>query len=132
MSDATLKCIFCNITSDRIICECDKSIAVRDNFPVTPFHTLIIPKRHCRTFFELTYGELGDMYTLAMQMKQLIIKFDPTVRGFNIGFNVEAEGGQTVMHCHMHLIPRRTGDVVNARGGVRNIIPGKGDYKPNE
>jgi diadenosine tetraphosphate (Ap4A) HIT family hydrolase len=102
--------------------------AMRDGFPVTPLHTLIIPRRHVASFFELTEDELSACHELLLLLKNEISQEDPSVEGFNIGVNVGQAAGQSVFHCHIHLIPRRTGDVENPKGGVRHLIPGKGFY----
>lgn len=101
---------------------------IRDGFPVTDGHSLVIPKRHVVDYFGLTADELLDCDRLVRSARERLIEEDPSIEGFNIGINAGAAAGQTVFHCHIHLIPRRTGDVENPRGGVRNIIPGKGDY----
>jgi len=121
-------CIFCEIDPKRVIAETELCYAVRDGFPVTGFHTLVIPRRHAETFFELTDPEVLACNAMLRSLKEQIRDLDPTVAGFNIGMNAGAAAGQTVFHCHIHLIPRREGDVENPRGGVRHLIPGKGHY----
>jgi diadenosine tetraphosphate (Ap4A) HIT family hydrolase len=121
-------CIFCDIESFRKIDEDDLFYVIRDGFPVTALHTLIIPNRHVETYFELTEDEVLALNLMINKHKQLIEEKDPTVSGFNIGMNCGEDAGQTVFHCHIHLIPRRKGDVDVPRGGVRHLIPGKGTY----
>jgi len=121
-------CIFCNIESFRKIDEDDLFYVIRDGFPVTALHTLIIPNRHVETYFGLTEDEVLALNSMINKHKQLIEEEDPTVSGFNIGMNCGEDAGQTVFHCHIHLIPRRKGDVEEPRGGVRHLIPGKGTY----
>jgi diadenosine tetraphosphate (Ap4A) HIT family hydrolase len=123
-----MSCLFCEIPQERIIGSNDLAYAIRDGFPVTPLHTLIIPKRHAVDYFELTKDELLACHELIHQLKESIIKEDPTVVAFNIGMNAGEAAGQTVFHSHMHLMPRRKGDVKNPRGGVRHLIPNKGFY----
>ena len=123
-----MTCIFCEIPQERIITSNDLAYAIRDGFPVAPLHTLIIPKRHAVDYFELTKEELLACNELLHQLKESIIKEDPAVVAFNIGMNAGEAAGQTVFHCHIHLIPRRKGDVENPRGGVRHLIPNKGFY----
>ena len=123
-----MACLFCEMTEDRIIDRNDLAYAIRDGFPVTPLHTLIIPKRHAIDYFDLTKEELLACDELLKKAKQDIQAEDASVDGFNIGMNAGPSAGQTVFHCHIHLIPRRTGDVENPRGGVRHTIPGKGFY----
>ena len=121
-------CIFCNMESSRKIDENDLFYVIRDGFPVTSLHTLIIPKRHVETYFGLTEAEVLSMNILINEHKELIEKEDTAVTGFNIGMNCGEDAGQTVFHCHVHLIPRRKGDMDEPRGGVRHIIPDKGYY----
>ena len=121
-------CLFCNIEKSRIILSNKLALSFRDNFPVTSLHTLIIPKRHIKDYFELTQDELFACHEIILQLKEDLIKEDPTIGGFNIGMNSGEVAGQTIFHCHIHLIPRRKGDVDNPRGGIRHIIPGKGFY----
>ena len=123
------KCLFCEIPEERVISSNDLAYAVRDGFPVTPLHTLVIPKRHATDYFQLTKEELLACNDLLHELKNSIQQNDPTVVAFNIGMNSGEAAGQTVFHCHIHLIPRRTGDVEDPVGGVRNTIPGMGNYK---
>jgi diadenosine tetraphosphate (Ap4A) HIT family hydrolase len=102
--------------------------AISDGFPVTEGHSLIIPKRHVATYFDLSRPELNACDDLLRQLKRRFQSTDESVSGFNIGMNAGASAGQTIFHCHIHLIPRRDGDVENPRGGVRHLIPGKGHY----
>jgi len=101
---------------------------LKDAFPVTDGHVLIVPKRHVDTLFELFAPEMNSCVRLLKEFKSHIEIQDPTVQGFNVGVNVSEVAGQTVPHCHFHLIPRRLGDVPNPKGGIRSIISGKGDY----
>jgi diadenosine tetraphosphate (Ap4A) HIT family hydrolase len=102
-------------------------IIIRDGYPITPGHTLVIPRRHVDSFFNLTAGERVDLLGLLDQAKAGIDKeFKPDT--YNIAINDGPAAGQTVPHLHIHLIPRYTGDVPDARGGVRWIIPDKADY----
>ena len=121
-------CLFCNIPQDRIIAENEFAFAMRDGFPVTELHSLIIPKRHVYDYFGLTNEELFACNSLLNSLKNDILKIDNTVEGFNIGMNSGEVAGQTIFHCHIHLIPRRQGDVENPRGGVRFVIPDKANY----
>jgi diadenosine tetraphosphate (Ap4A) HIT family hydrolase len=121
-------CLFCQITTDRIIAENALAYAILDGFPVSPLHTLIVPKRHAGTFFELGQAEMNACTFLMNDQKRRIEEEDHSVDGFNIGINNGASAGQTIYHCHIHLIPRRLGDVADPRGGVRHTITGKGHY----
>ena len=120
-------CIFCSLNG-RVIVENNLAVAFYDKYPVTYLHTLIIPKRHCEDYFELTHAELNAINQLIFQLKDFLIQKDSTIDGFNIGNNNGGEAGQTIFHAHIHLIPRRKGDVDNPIGGVRNVIFGKGKY----
>ena len=123
-------CLFCDRSDEkkhRIIVENEPAYACWDNFPVSPGHLEVVPKRHVESFFELEEQELLHLYTLLLHVEQLVdAEFGPN--GYNIGINEGVAAGRTVHHLHIHLIPRYNGDVTNPRGGVRNIIPGKGDY----
>ena len=123
-----MECIFCELPLDRIIDQTDLSKVFRDAFPVTKLHTLVISKRHVADYFELTKEEQADIQTLIQKHHELIKLEDTSVTGFNIGINIEASAGQTVFHAHVHLIPRRDGDVSNPQGGVRGVIPKKQSY----
>lgn len=121
-------CVFCEISDKRVIGQNPLAVAFRDNFPVTDLHTLIIPRRHIADYGDATQAEVTAMNRLVQEQRTAIQSFDPTVTAFNIGLNCGEDAGQTVFHAHMHLIPRRAGDVSEPRGGVRHLIPGKGFY----
>jgi len=118
-------CPFCHLPRERILHENELAFAIRDAVPVTTLHTLVIPKRHISDLFELSRPETNSYNELLKRMKQEIQQTDAQVAGFNIGVNNGDAAGQTVHHCHVHLIPRRVGDVENAAGGIRRVIPGK-------
>lgn len=122
-------CVFCEIPEKRIIAENELAFAIYDKYPVTALHTLVIPKRHVDDFFDLSRPEINSCNSLLAQLREIIQQKDKSVSGFNIGINNGEAAGQTVFHCHVHLIPRRKGDVENPRGGVRNIIFEKDDYQ---
>lgn len=125
MSEA--RCPFCSIDKGRIAAETALTMTIRDAFPVSPGHTLIIPKRHFADYFEATLAEsLEIAQALRLAAEALVAELKPD--GFNIGINVGAAAGQTVMHLHAHLIPRYRGDQSDARGGVRWIFPERADY----
>ena len=121
-------CIFCSIPRNRIISENDLTFAIRDNYPVTTLHSLIIPKRHVADYFSLTEDELLSCNALLKEIKNSIQAEDESVKAFNIGINSGEAAGQTIFHCHIHLIPRRKGDTAEPRGGVRGVIAGKQSY----
>ncbi len=125
------QCLFCDVQvsdKNRIVEENSLAYATRDAYPVTEYHTLVIPKRHTLDFFGLTQAELNAVNALLHSQKKVIEETDSTVEGFNVGMNCGEIAGQSVWHCHVHLIPRRRGDVENPRGGVRHVIPHKGHY----
>jgi len=121
-------CLFCEMAHDRIVDENELSYVIWDGFPVTSLHALVIPKRHVATYFDLGQAEINACNDLLRKTGELIMKKDSAVTGFNIGINNGEDSGQTIFHCHIHLIPRRKGDVENPKGGVRHLIPGKGFY----
>ena len=127
MSD-TDYCHFCNLAEERIIDKTEFCLAIRDLYPVTELHTLIITQRHVASYFDLNEQERDEVQHLINKHRKLIEQQDETVSGFNIGINCGEDAGQTVMHCHIHLIPRRKGDTEKPRGGVRGVIPNKQSY----
>lgn len=104
------------------------AIAVRDRYPVTRDHLLIVPVRHVADYFSLTSREKSHVHRLLTICKEAIAEKDLSVSGFNIGINCGESAGQTIFHCHIHLIPRRNGDNPAPRGGVRGVIPEKMNY----
>jgi ATP adenylyltransferase len=124
-------CAFCKIETTRIISENELCYAIYDKYPVSSYHALIIPKRHVSNFFELYQPEINAAYALLHLMGAKIADLDHSVTGFNIGVNNGQDAGQTVLHAHIHLIPRRNADVENPRGGIRCVIPGKQNYDHN-
>ena len=122
------QCVFCEVSGDKILLENDHAFAFWDAFPVTPLHLLVVPKRHTPDCFSITRDELTACDSLLRAAEAMVREQDPTVEGFNVGSNAGAVAGQTVFHCHFHLVPRRKGDIEDPRGGVRNVIPGKGSY----
>jgi ATP adenylyltransferase len=125
---AIMPCVFCELPAERIVHQNESAISFYDGYPVSEGHALVIPRRHVADYWGLTAAEREACHALLDALKTRIIKKDPLVTGFNIGLNAGASAGQTVFHCHIHLIPRRDGDVPNPRGGVRHVIPGKGNY----
>lgn len=124
-------CVFCNPDSEReLITESASAYAIFDKFPVNKGHSLIVPKKHVENYFDLTIHEQVACLFVINRVKNIVAKrFHPD--GFNIGVNIGDSAGQTIDHVHIHLIPRYKGDVNNPVGGIRNIIPGKGDYLSN-
>ena len=122
-------CLFCNITESKCAHENKLAYASYDSYPVSEHHCLVIPKRHIKDYFDLTNEELLACNELINIIKSEISKKDQSVKGFNIGTNIGEVSGQSIFHCHFHLIPRREGDVKNPQGGVRSVIPEKQHYK---
>lgn len=124
-----MNCIFCEInkTKSRIIRENRNAFAISDQYPVSQGHTLIILKRHVPSIFEASSEEISAIFDLTNQVQKILSKqFKPD--GYNVGFNDLKAAGQSIPHCHMHIIPRYQGDVENPRGGIRGVIPGKQNY----
>jgi len=121
-------CIFCDVPEQRIMNSNSLAFSTRDQYPVSPLHTLIIPKRHSSDFFSLHGGERNAIFALLNSAKEEIQSQDKSVEGFNVGINNGEVAGQTIYHTHIHLIPRRQGDVTNPRGGVRAIIAAKATH----
>ena len=115
-------CVFCGPARAGIFLENDGAFAIWDALPVTPHHALVIPKRHAVDYFELTPEELLACDDLIRKVRARVLELDPDVAGFNIGANAGRAAGQTVFHCHFHVIPRRTGDTADPRGGVRRVL----------
>ena len=121
-------CPFCNVAADtELVMESATAFAIYDKYPVSPGHTLIIPKRHVANYFDLNLKEQTACLMLLNAVKETLDK-TVTPDGYNIGVNVGEAAGQTVPHVHLHLIPRYKGDVENPAGGIRGVIPGKQHY----
>ena len=129
MKDPNNPCIFCNVSKSDKAHENELAYASYDTYPVSKHHCLIVPKRHIRDYFELTKEELIACNNLIKIVKNEILKKDQSVDGFNLGTNIGKVSGQSIFHCHFHLIPRREKDVENPQGGVRSVIPNKQHYK---
>ena len=106
MKDPNNPCIFCNIRKKELQFENQLAYSSIDSYPVSRFHSLIVPKRHVETYFELTNDEIQACNELILKTKEKILKQDSSVKGFNIGTNAGKVAGQSIMHCHFHLIPR--------------------------
>ena len=129
MRDPNSPCLFCDSKASGITHENEFAYASYDTYPVSEQHCLIIPKRHVVDYFELSNEELVACNDLIKIVKQEVLDKDKNVKAFNIGTNAGKISGQSIMHCHIHLIPRREGDVDNPQGGVRSVIPKKQHYK---
>ena len=123
-------CIFCSKKNCKIIKSTKLFFIIRDTaYPVTKHHTLIVTNRHVSSYFDLDKDEIAELDKVIKQQKKELINLDSSISGFNIGVNIGEDAGQSIMHCHIHLIPRRKGDVEDPRGGVRGVIPSKQKYK---
>ena len=131
MKDPNNPCLFCNVDKSGTAHENEFAFASYDSYPVSEYHCLIIPKRHIKNYFDLSNDELIACNELIKIVKKEILNKDPSVKGFNLGTNIGEVSGQSILHCHIHLIPRREGDVDNPQGGVRSVIPNKQHYKRN-
>jgi len=122
-------CLFCEkMKTQEILIENDFSFAILDSYPVSKGHTLVIPKRHVADYFEMTETERNAVHDLLRIRRKQLLETDPSIDGFNVGVNTGKAAGQTVFHCHIHLIPRRLGDTHHPKGGVRGVIPNKMSY----
>jgi diadenosine tetraphosphate (Ap4A) HIT family hydrolase len=125
------RCPFCHLEKSRITLENDCSAAFPDAYPVAEGHTLVVPKRHVAGLFDLPEEEQAAIWSLVAQVRgKLMDELQPD--GFNVGVNDGPAAGQTVPHAHVHVIPRRTGDVADPRGGVRWVVPAKAPYWAGE
>ena len=121
-------CVFCNIPEDRIVNEYKYFYIIRDLYPVTNLHSLVIPKRHVVSYFECNQNEYDEIPIILNTQKTELKVTDDSITGFNIGMNIGEDAGQTVFHFHIHIIPRRKGDIKNPKGGIRGVIPNKQNY----
>jgi len=121
------RCPFCAIDSREVICEHPLAFATMDTYPVSPGHALVIPRRHVASFFDTTPAEREALCALLDETKSVLDR-EHGPDGYNIGINGGAAAGQTVMHLHIHIIPRYAGDTGDARGGIRWIFPEKAAY----
>ena len=130
MSSVQEDCIFCKKTNCKVILTTKHFFLIRDTaYPVTKHHTLIITNRHVEDFFDLNKSEMTELNEILKKQKEELKILDKEISAFNVGVNIGKDAGQSIMHCHIHLIPRRKGDVEDPRGGVRGVIPEKQKYK---
>jgi len=120
-------CPFCNLDAGRIVLDNAAAVALPDGFPVTEGHTLVVPRRHVASLFDLTDDEQGGLWKLVALVRAKLLA-DLRADGFNVGVNDGTAAGQTVMHAHVHVIPRRQVDVADPRDGVRWVMPTKASY----
>jgi diadenosine tetraphosphate (Ap4A) HIT family hydrolase len=123
----TRNCVFCSLSSERLLHSNEHGFVVRDAYPISPGHTLIIAKRHVGSFFQLSAEERARLLSL-LEHARLAIDREMRPAGYNVGINEGRAAGQTVPHLHIHLIPRYVGDQSDPRGGVRWIFPDKAKY----
>ncbi len=128
MRDPNNPCLFCNISNTDFELENELAYASYDTYPVSKYHALIVPKRHVENYFELNNEEVLACDALLKKLKKKLEIKDDTIEGFNVGSNSGKTAGQSINHCHIHLIPRRSGDVENPQGGVRSVIASKQHY----
>ena len=128
MRDPNNPCLFCNISNKDFELENELAFASYDTYPVSKYHALIVPKRHVENYFELNNEEVLACDSLLKKLKKKLEIKDDTIEGFNVGSNSGKTAGQSINHCHIHLIPRRSGDVDNPQGGVRSVIASKQHY----
>ena len=122
------QCPFCIVRAGKLLAENSLAFLIADGFPVTEGHLLAIPRRHVADYFDLHQPERNALQRLIDEGRKILRARHPDVSAFNVGINCGEAAGQTVSHCHVHLIPRRVGDVENPRGGVRGVVPAKQDY----
>ena len=123
-----MPCFMCEIDSTAVLAQNDLALAFRDSYPVSPGHTLVITRRHVETWFEATRNEQHALLDLVDEVKGTLDgELHPD--GYNIGINIGEAAGQTIPHLHVHVIPRFIGDVDDPTGGVRLVIPEKGNYR---
>jgi len=118
----TSACVFCVMPEEKTVAQNPLACAVLDDAPVTPLHTLILPRRHVPCYFDLETDEKQAVDELVDETRRAVLLRDMSVAGFNIGINIGRAAGQTIFHCHVHLIPRRTGDAVYPEGGIHAAI----------
>ena len=121
------RCPFCSLKQSRIVGHCESALAIRDAFPVTDGHTLVVPRAHVKSFFDLNGQDQAAVWAFVAEVRETLLG-ELGVTSFTIGINDGESAGQTVEHAHIHLIPRRNEDVADPRGGVRHVIPPKARY----
>lgn len=121
-------CPFCSLAEKRKLFETEWILALSDLYPVTTGHTLIVPKRHITLASDLSEKECSETFFAFQKVRAILESEDHTIEGYNTGFNIGEAAGQTVMHVHFHIIPRRNGDHADPRGGIRGVVPEKKSY----
>jgi len=124
--DPNNPCLFCGEPRG-VSLQNELAYSARDSYGVSPGHTLVITKRHVASFFDLSPEEISACMELITEERKLLdLEFNPD--GYNVGVNVGAAAGQSILHAHIHIIPRYKGDVENPQGGVRHVLPKKAHY----
>ncbi len=124
-SPLSVPCPFCHrIEAGEVLVDAGSAFALADAFPVSAGHTLVVSRRHVADFFDLGDDEQDALLALVREVRRTLAR-DPGFDGLNVGLNVGETAGQTIPHAHVHVIPRRTGDVPDPRGGVRWVLPGR-------
>jgi diadenosine tetraphosphate (Ap4A) HIT family hydrolase len=121
------ECPFCQVDPNRILHSNEVAYSILDAFPVSPEHTLVVPRAHVRSIYDLSSAEQHALWELTRAVREAL-RSTPGIDGFNIGLNDGPAAGQTIEHAHIHVIPRRSGDCSDPRGGIRLIFPGKAHY----
>ena len=121
-----MECIFCTLPPNRIVIDLPLVVTIRDAYPVSRGHTLVLPKRHIQSFFDLSEQEREQMFQALTESRMQLLELQPD--GFNIGINDGPAAGQTILHLHLHIIPRYAGDITDPRGGVRWVLPHNARY----
>ena len=127
METQSTECPFCTIADESVVLTSEQAFAIHDGYPVSPGHTLVIPRQHVATLFELPRHEQLALWDLVERVRERLVE-EHHPDGFNIGLNDGIAAGQTVPHVHIHVIPRYDGDVPDPRGGIRWVIPDKAQY----
>ena len=124
-------CLFCELPADKfeVLDENELCLTLGDNYPVTPGHCLIVPRRHVRDYFDMNPAEIDAASRLMHRARARLQAQDPTITGYNFGSNIGRSAGQSVFHAHIHFIPRRDDDQEDPQGGVRKIFPDKAKYR---
>ena len=130
MNDSHAACPFCDLTDRQTVWATSLAVAFRDGYPVSPGHTLVVPRRHVATYFDADSLEQAALWEGVASVKAQLDAQPSPPDGYNVGFNAGHVAGQTVMHAHIHVIPRYQGDMPDPRGGVRGVIPHKQRYTP--
>jgi diadenosine tetraphosphate (Ap4A) HIT family hydrolase len=130
-TESMQRCVFCGIEPDpgSVVLQSDHFSITKDKFPVSPGHLLIIPRRHITSPSDLSETEWANLYMVLEEACSILRNEDDTITGFNIGMNIGSDAGQTIPHLHVHVIPRRPGDIPESKCGVRMVNPAKADYR---